>query len=107
MLKTENTENAEKELKNFLKQKPDSEWALLELSQLKLKQEQFAEAEKLLNRGLLKYKDSPGFTAGSGSFVQNSATMAGSGKSLSETAEITSTQFSVADTLGLYAMETK
>ena len=60
LLKTENTENAEKELKNFLKQKPDSEWALLELSQLKLKQEQFAEAEKLLNRGLLKYKDSPG-----------------------------------------------
>jgi tetratricopeptide (TPR) repeat protein len=44
----------------LLKQKPNSEWALLELSQLKLKQEQFAEAGKLLNRGLLKYKDSPG-----------------------------------------------
>ena len=48
-----------------------------------------------------------GFTAGSGSFVQNSATMAGSGNSLSETAEITSTQFSAADTLGLYSMETE
>ena len=60
LLKTENIENAEKELKNFLKQKPDSEWALLELSRLKLKQEQFLETEILLNKSLLKYKESPG-----------------------------------------------
>jgi len=60
LLKIANTETAEVELKNFLKQKPDSEWALLELSQLKLKQEQFVEAEKLLKRGLQKHKDSPG-----------------------------------------------
>mgnify|MGYP006118979977 FL=1 len=67
LLKTENTENAEKELKIFLKQKPDSEWALLELSQLKLKQEQFAETEMLLNKSLQKYKESPGLLQTQGS----------------------------------------
>ena len=67
LLKTENTENAEKELKILLKQKPDSEWALLELSQLKLKQEQFAETEMLLNKSLQKYKESPGLLQTQGS----------------------------------------
>ena len=58
LMDSKNDDKAERGLKTFLGINPDSEWALLQMAKLEMKNEQFYEANLLLEKGLKKNNNS-------------------------------------------------